>query len=262
MKVYVINMERSKARRQGIESQLKRFGLNYEIVSAVDGKQMSDEQLNKIIEIPGEFTKSQAGCMLSHCRIYEKMQTSKDEYALILEDDVLITEKKFNELLENISNYANREHITLLTYYWCRKDSLQLKKIDEGQQLKGYNETYALCKPSEIHGIGRAAAYILSKDTAKKILDFHNPVLICQADSWIVYYERGIISGVDCIYPMPVTENPQFGSEIGYTKNKIEAFGKKLIDKALNMNLPIISTVIRNKRINFAKNYKNIVLQD
>lgn len=261
MKVYVINMERSKSRRVAIKRQLSRLKLDHEIISAVDGRSMSDAELEGIVN-PAEFTKSQAGCMLSHCKVYKAMQRSNDPYALVLEDDVLITDNKLKEMLGNMQPMLHDKHITLLTYYWCRENSLLLDKIQPERKISGATGNYFLCAPEEIHGIGRAAAYILSKDTARRILDFHQPKLICQADSWIVYYKEGVIGGVDCLYPMPITENPQFGSEIGYTRNKAEAFAKKLVEKAVNMNLPVISTMIKKKRMNFAQGYKNIKLNN
>ncbi len=262
MKVYVINMERSRSRRVAIQRQLNRLKLDHEIISAVDGRSMSDAELDNIVSEPGEFTKSQAGCMLSHCRVYEAMQGSNDEYALVLEDDVLIIDNKLKEILTKLQPLLNNKHITLLTYYWCRENSLILNRMQPERKVQGAQGDYSLCEPSEIHGIGRAAAYILSKNTAKHILDYHRPKLVCQADSWIVYHKNGIIDGVDCLYPMPISENPQFGSEIGYTRNKAEAFAKKLVEKAVNMNLPVISTMIKKKRINFAQTYKNIQLSE
>lgn len=190
------------------------------------------------------------------------MQQNNDNYALVLEDDVLITDNKLKEMLDKLEPSLNNKHITLLTYYWCRENSLVLNKINPGKKIAGGNGDYFLCAPAEVHGVGRAAAYILSKDTAKALLDFHSPKLICQADSWVVYHSRKIIEGVDCVYPMPVTENAQFGSEIGYTRNKVEALGKKLVERAVNMNLPLISTLIKKKRMNFAQTYKNIKLAE
>ena len=221
---------------------------------------MSEEEFANIVSLPEEFTKSQAGCQLSHNKVYERMQENGDEMALVLEDDVLITEDKFKELLSQLKQQTNRGKITLLTYYWCRDNYLKLQKKNPEQKIHT-STTYNICTPHEIHGVGRAAAYVLSKETAKKILDFHTPKLICQADSWVVYYDHQLISGLDCIYPMPVTENPKFGSEIGYTRNKIEAVGKRLVEKAVNMNVPVITGIIMKKRMNFAQTYKNIRLE-
>jgi len=260
MKVYVINLKRSTERRRNIEAQLKRLGVSYEIVEAVDGRSMEDDAFRNIVSLPEEFTKSQAGCQLSHNKVYTRMQENGDDMALVLEDDVLITDNKFNELLNNAAGKANKNKITLLTYYWCRDGYLKLHKKEPDLQIAAAND-YHICTPHEIHGIGRAAAYILSKETAQKILDFHTPKLVCQADSWIVYYNNKVIEGVDCVYPMPVTEDPKFGSEIGYTKNRIEAIGKRLVEKAVNMNMPIITSMVMKKRMNFAQTYKNITLE-
>lgn len=261
MKVYVINMERSASRREVIETQLKRLGLNYEIVSAVDGRQMSDEELEQMTARKEDFMKSQAGCMLSHLKVYKRMLEEQDEYALVLEDDVIATEKSMKKVLKEIEPYLNRNHITLLTYFWCIEGPLKLSKDDPKQKIKGHHHYY-ICSPHQVHGIGRAAAYILSKQTAQNILDYQSPKLICQADSWSVYSRNDVIEGVSCIYPMLFTENPQFGSEIGYTRNKLEAWAKGIFEKLVSMNTPILSDLIKRKRINFAKNWKNIVLQN
>jgi len=256
-------MERSVGRREVIEKQLKKLGLDYEIVSAVDGRQMNEEELERITARKGDFMKSQAGCMLSHLKVYERMQNEPDEYALVLEDDVIATEKGMKNVLHEMEPRLNNTHITLLTYYWCIEGSLKLNKKSSNQKIQGHHHhNYFICNPHQIYGVGRAAAYILSKQTAQRILAYQTPKLICQADSWSVYSRSNVIGGVSCIYPMLFTENPQFGSEIGYTRNKLEAWGKRLFEKLVSMNTPILSDLIKRKRINFAKNWKNIVLEN
>jgi glycosyl transferase family 25 len=240
-------------------AQLDRLGVAYEIVEAVDGRAMGEEAFLNSTKTPGEFTPSQAGCALSHNKVYAKMQESADEFALVLEDDVLIEEENFRHLLVALENIADNNAITLLTYFWCREGSLELKAANTPIPLKGKKNKYSFCNPSEIHGIGRAAAYVLSKQCAKKILNFNTP-LVCQADSWVVYYDEKVISNVNCIYPMPVTENVAFGSEIGYTKNGIEAAGKKLVEALVKWNIPVIAPAIKRRRQQYSLTYKNIYL--
>lgn len=259
MKVYVINMKRSKNRRDAMVAQLEALGISYEIVEAVDGKAMSEEAFLKSTNTPQEFTRSQAGCALSHNKVYKKMQNQHERFALVLEDDVLITEKKLLDILETLDKTANPKAITLLTYFWCREGQLELS-AQTGKILKGFFANYNICTPADIHGIGRAAAYILSKETAKKILDYNTP-LVCQADSWIVYHMDGLIDTVDCVYPMPITENADFGSEIGYTQNRLQEIGKKLVEKAVAWNIPLIAPAIKKRRMNYSNTYKNIVLK-
>lgn len=259
MKVYVINMKRSKNRRDAMVAQLETLGISYEIVEAVDGKAMSEEAFLESTNTPQEFTRSQAGCALSHNRVYERMQNQVEPFALVLEDDVLITEKNLSAILGALDKMANPRAITLLTYFWCREGQLELT-AQHGKTLKGASDNYSICTPADIHGVGRAAAYILSKETAKKILDYNTP-LLCQADSWIVYHMDGLIDTVDCVYPMPITENADFGSEIGYTQNRLQEIGKKLVEKAMVWNIPLIAPAIKKRRMNYSNTYKNIVLK-
>lgn len=260
MKVYVVNMETSVARREAIEKQLIKLGMPFEIVAAVDGRKLSEPDLAKVVFDVKEFTGAQAGCMLSHVKIYKRMQEVDDEFALILEDDSLITDPQFASMMTKATQMMNDGNIVLMTYYWCREGNLKLTQ-NKSTKIKTANDEYYLCKPQEVHGIGRSGAYLVSKKAAKRLLDFHTPVMRCQADSWVVYYENGVINGVDCMYPMPVTENPEFGSEIGYTKNAVELFAKRMAERAVQWNIPILANAIRQKRINFSKSYKNIVVQ-
>src|SRR5688500_6054707 len=100
MKVYVVNMETSIARREAISRQLESAGMSYEIIPAVDGRKYSLDELAKVVSDVKEFTGAQAGCMLSHCRIYERMQHADDDVALILEDDSLITDPGFASIVD------------------------------------------------------------------------------------------------------------------------------------------------------------------
>jgi len=94
-KIYVINLDRSVERWKRISGQLDSLSLSYERISAVEGAALPDfrEAFNaasfKLIArhdlVPGE-----AGCSLSHIRIWEKILADNMPYALILEDDVVV----------------------------------------------------------------------------------------------------------------------------------------------------------------------------
>ncbi len=260
MKAYIVNMETSKARRNAITRQLKKLKIPYEIVPAVDGRKYTDAQMEDLVFDVKEFTGAQMGCMSSHRKVYERMQESEEEFGLVLEDDCLINDPDFGSLVAQAAGKLKDNHIGLLTYYWCRENNLELT-ADPTRKIKTPQAQYIFCKPHDIHGVGRAGAYILSKKTSARMLQFHTPVLSCHADSWIVYFEKGIISGVDCLYPMPVSENPEFGSEIGYTRSSAELLAKKVAEQAVKWNIPFVADAIRRKRLNFSKRYKNIVVK-
>lgn len=105
--VWVINLERSKDRRSLMEARLNPLRLNYEIIPAVDGEKLSDQDLLKYSEnltkknigrglVPGEI-----GAALSHIRLWERLLQSEYDCVLILEDDAIIG-KMCLELLNKI----------------------------------------------------------------------------------------------------------------------------------------------------------------
>lgn len=100
MHVFVINLEKDTARKVFMEKQLQSLGLPYEFISATNGHQISDEEINKIYsiqmahEVHGhQLSKTQIGCADSHRRVYEIIKSKKIPWALVLEDDVIISNK-------------------------------------------------------------------------------------------------------------------------------------------------------------------------
>src|SRR5690606_38127965 len=119
---------------------------------------------------------------------------------------------------------------------------------------------YYLCEPSEVWGIGKSSAYILSKATAKKILDFQTPTVKTVADGWIVYSNEQIISGVDCVFPMPVEDNNRFGSDIGYSKNRFQSLVKDMLIP-LGNKTPLLKDLIAFRRKRYAQRFRNIYFE-
>jgi glycosyl transferase family 25 len=97
MQIFVINLEKDIARKESIARQLGKLDLAYEIVPAVYGAALSAEERSKHYDdrkakwhrarslVPAEI-----GCALSHLNLYQQMIERGIEYALILEDDVVL----------------------------------------------------------------------------------------------------------------------------------------------------------------------------
>jgi glycosyl transferase, family 25 len=257
MKAYVINMERSVNRRISMEQQLDKLGLNYEIVNAVDGSLIPDSEIKT-----SEFSKSEIGCMRSHCKVYELMQHSDEPYALVLEDDVAIAETELARMLDSIGSQFSKETVTLLTYFGSKDKRVVLKKIKNVGHIQNSVEHYYICQPTFANSLARAGAYVVSKECAKKMLEFHKNDVRCRADEWEVYYDNDIMPIVHCIYPMPVTENYDHGSEINYTRNGIEALGKKFITWSIYNKIPILTYLFKKRRESYSNRHKNIELEN
>ena len=163
MKIVVINLKER-------EDRLKLFGeyhpnLGFEVVPAVDGKQVGYKQLldlgfdiqhnwiDPILKTP--LTKGEVGCFLSHWRIWEKC-IAKNEKVLVLEDDARLTED-FN--LEEIEELTEETYDFLYLGWKEMEESLPLS----GKLVKPVYPYWALG-----YVITPNAARILVNDAAKK----------------------------------------------------------------------------------------------
>ncbi len=110
IKIYVISLKRKKERRVQIHNFLTTIDGNipFEIVDAVDGKDLGNceipFQLSKIYRNPYTnvvMTVGEIGCALSHYSVWKKAMDEGVQYPIILEDDVIIT-NRFNQVINDI----------------------------------------------------------------------------------------------------------------------------------------------------------------
>jgi glycosyl transferase, family 25 len=98
MNIIVISLERAKDRREKIVQQLNALKLDAIIMDAVDGQQLSKEQLNRVINNPigwrsGEtFKPGELGCLMSTIKAIKLAKENNFEYVIMLDDDVVLSE--------------------------------------------------------------------------------------------------------------------------------------------------------------------------
>ena len=88
-----------------MESQLTRIGLDFERLSAVDGKRLSTEQLNGVDRLDPRselLSDGAVAAFLSHLEVWKLIAAGTEEYAVVMEDDVYIS-KHAGELLSDPS---------------------------------------------------------------------------------------------------------------------------------------------------------------
>ena len=93
--IFVINLERCIEKRRKMEDRLK--GLDYTIVTGVDGRELNEEKLiNMNASVLTDWkdphsgrnvTWGEVGCALSHYNIFEKCVNENIDIAIIFEDD-------------------------------------------------------------------------------------------------------------------------------------------------------------------------------
>lgn len=116
LKIFYVNLDDSHDRNQQMIKQLDGLGLTYERISAVYGKDLTDEQKSFVnyhdflLRMKRPIQDGEIGCAMSHRLIWQKMLDNNIEYALILEDDVVIN----NQLLDIINYSTNHQNFDLI----------------------------------------------------------------------------------------------------------------------------------------------------
>ena len=93
-KVYVVNLEREKDKRDLMQSKLNQLNIEFEFFKALDGFKMTDRKLLR------DGTMGQVGCKQSHMNIFKKAKQDDLSKILILEDDLFFL-KDFNNHFHN-----------------------------------------------------------------------------------------------------------------------------------------------------------------
>ncbi|WP_227006570.1 glycosyltransferase family 25 protein [Shewanella donghaensis] len=111
-KIFVINLDESVERLENIKLQFAALGLEFERVSAVKGKELSDGKRKQVFDLKSNLSKyykklndGEIGCYLSHILCWEKIQQQQLDYALIIEDDAVISES-----IIDFMTFANNTH--------------------------------------------------------------------------------------------------------------------------------------------------------
>lgn len=237
MKIFIINLKRSSERRKHIEKQLKRLGLDYEFIDAVDGRVLSDEALREVSDLDNYMKhptwqnrgKGLIGCALSHQAVYKAMVKQNIPRALVLEDDIFI-KKEMGELLKKIDKMPDvgEKELILFEAESSYGKPIRLSSRNKRNLIKEYDLLY----PVDAQDIWLASAYSITLESAKSFLEVY-PKVERVADVWGAFYEKGIFSTISCVTPFVVYQGA-FDSSIGSyvsgqtLKSKIKYFIRRV----------------------------------
>lgn len=238
MKIFVINLKRSKKRRKSIERQLNRLSLKYELYEAVDGIAWGKDKMSHYIKknLIDELPSGHLAASLSHFFLYKQIVENNIHQALILEDDVVLS----NDLPE-ILKYLDKHPLNSLEIVLLHMQVLYgAKLLKIGAIHLNVNKSIYYLKPPK-GGIGSGAAYIITKEAAEnRLRDF--PISF-KIDSWVPMMRKGIFEYLRCVYPYPVTP-AFFPSDINYINE--ESIKHKL--KKLANNIPLLAHFLKSQR--------------
>lgn len=237
MKAYIINLKTSTDRKRYMENLLIPYNdfLDVHFVEAVDGRQLSDEQLSKIWDQKATYknygrnmNNGEIGCSLSHRKCYEEMLKNDVDMAMILEDDAVFkSDANLKELISALKKalLVKKPVVILLTgSYWF---------TGERNVLGSYAR---LASVFEAMG---TVAYMLNQAAAKRMFAAGKEYL---ADDWYNWKRNGI--KVYALRPHIAGDMDLFGSVIaagseGWKRgnlsfiNKIRAYYRGAVRRCL-----------------------------
>lgn len=236
MNTFVINLQENVVRRMAIKSQLDKTNLNYEFIEAVNGSNLSDEEIKALVyDYPNcKLTKGEIGCALSHLSIYDRIIKENISHALIFEDDAIIPENISN-IFREIRQLDNdkKANVYLLS---------RVHSFIENSKLN--NHLY-----SAYQAIG-AHAYIINKKAAERMISAQKPI-IYEADMWW-YFKFFNYINVYCYIPHIINSSDENKDD-----SSLELERAKLVDDRVRYR-----SLVRKKIKNYQYNrIKDLVLR-
>jgi glycosyl transferase family 25 len=211
-KIYVISIERNfEARIPKLKENLK--GLNYEIFKGVDGKYLTDLQINEIYNdqiakkkfsdyclysfghrVDRSFTKSEIGCAQSHLKVYIDVIEKGYQKVLIFEDDAKIVSENINLITELLKEIPKDCELLYWGYRWYDSES-KLSRFKRLLINTPINFIFNLFRKVKINLSERypkrynkyvwksgyhcgAHAYSINLETAKKLVSYNSPIIM------------------------------------------------------------------------------------
>lgn len=195
--VFVINLDRSIERRQLMTQRLAKISLRPDFVQAIDGKSYTTDRPDMLTIL----TAGEVGCYLSHLKAWQTIVDRDLPVALVLEDDV--------QLSEDITHV-----LRVLTAWAHRYDMVRLSRLRKpvGVRVADVASSHHLLLPrSNSSGLQGS---LVSQAGARRLLDHLGGVMKMPIDTCLYRSEPfGLNAPVLC--PPVVFEDNQQPSTIG-----------------------------------------------
>lgn len=168
--VGVINLARRPDRKQNMEELLFATALGGTFIEAIDGRVVNTD-------VRFSITQTQGACWASHQKAYKEFLASGKMYALILEDDVVLSKDNppnlIVEKLKLLVHHMTSENIGILQLGHVRKfwPLEELRYI-----LNKQNQTFQRVKMIYGDFAGGTHAYLISRSFAEGLIGVNLPV--------------------------------------------------------------------------------------
>ncbi|MBD3805966.1 glycosyltransferase family 25 protein [Sulfuricurvum sp.] len=180
MKIYLISLSKDVKRRLSLQKTFPNYFKKMCQIDAIDGRLLNAKDF--FSKITGSYlhhnrllSPSELGCSLSHIKVLQEFIESGEKYALILEDDILGTDKHLKHI-ESLLPYIPDNSLLL-----CGgQDKPSLRNYLYGKEIT--KNLFKLAPFSHFY-IVRACCYVVTHTSASAILSSHKKNILL-ADSW------------------------------------------------------------------------------
>ncbi|HEX3616097.1 MAG TPA: glycosyltransferase family 25 protein [Solirubrobacteraceae bacterium] len=204
-RAYVVHISWATARRQRLEPQLQRSGLEYEFVEGIDGRKLTDAERDVFLDAdamaryPQWLTPAVLGATLGHKCAYDALCDAGDDVALVLENDAELPGVGFGNLISELAQQITGREVMMLNFRSL--EPIKLRRTG-AVQCAGHQILEAV-HPERLVS---ACAYLLRRETAAAMSEAILPARWAP-DSWDQYLECGAVSRIKCVLPQPVRED-------------------------------------------------------
>lgn len=259
MKIFVISLLNSKERRNSIQEQFARLGLEFEYVDAVAGKLLSEEEIRQacdpeaISTAPRWLSKGVIGCALSHRIAYQKV-AQNHECALVLQDDAILPDD-ISGLLESITPNIKANEVILL--HGTSFQTVHLSRFNSRKLVPPYEILFPL---QQVDIPGSALGFVISRGAAQSLAEKMIPVQV-STDSWRFFVEQGMIGLLSMVYPLPL-KSGAFKSEIDYLGVYYSPFISYAAKMVNRYKVPLVYSFLKRRRMQVEARMRKAELVD
>lgn len=166
---YIINMDSAKERLKYVQDQVKKLKIPYKRIPAVDGNELKNIEEIVDIESYKAFFKmlpepGTIGCFLSHEKVWRKFLASKDEFALVFEDDVSFDPQELQEIISQLTKHKN---------LW---DIVGLELLHNGNPVKLITLSMKRSLCIYLTQVTHTGAYLINRKAAFALLEKMYPI--------------------------------------------------------------------------------------
>jgi glycosyl transferase family 25 len=229
--ILVINLDRSPLRLEKIAGQLDRLGLVWQRLPAADGKNL-DLTDTRLLDLDG-FRRlhgkmplvGELGCYLSHVWCMERLLSTENEYALIVEDDALLGDDLPTVLSDLIANQAD----------W---DMVKLSGMHGGTPLRVGTLSGGRCLAVPLSRYTGSSCYLVNRKVAALFADRLLPMKLPYDHEYDRAWDYGF--KMRMVVPAPCKHTFELGSELNpfgverlnfhWTK-RLQVYGWRLVNE-------------------------------